>query len=123
MKRRVPLIAVGIGAPTFTLQAGLGLSGSAVRKRLRNGALLIDDHTIEESSTRHLTKAINLRLDELKQTLPCRVPYQGEVLLPYCRSGRRGGIAERALREMSYTKAFNLGSFEQARKVANSRSP
>lgn len=119
MKWRIALILGAVAALTFVLRAEPGMSESAAREQLSKGALLIDVRTVEEFNARSLTNAINIPLDQLKQTLPRRVPDQSRVLLLYCRSGRRSGIAERELRELGYTNAFNIGSFDQARKIVN----
>jgi phage shock protein E len=123
MKWRIAWLAAGIAVLVLVLRAGPVLPELAARDQLSKGALLIDVRTVEEFNARHLTNAINIPLGELKETLPSRVPDKSRVLLLHCRSGRRSGIAERELREMGYTNAFNIGSFDQARKIVDGNSP
>jgi phage shock protein E len=125
VKRRIAwtLIPAAIAVLSFALRGSSALSESAAREQLRQGALLIDVRTAGEFSAGHLTNAINIPLDQLKQVLPRRVPDQGEALLLYCRSGRRSGIAERELRWLGYTNVFNLGSLDQARQITDGTSP
>jgi phage shock protein E len=85
---------------------------------LKNGAPVIDVRTAGEFKARHLPGAINIPLDEVKVKIPLQFTNKSQVLLLHCRSGRRSGIAERKLREMGYTNSFNIGSFQQAEKVA-----
>jgi len=35
----------------------------------------------------------------------------------HCRSGRRSAAAEKELRSIGYTNAFNIGSYQQAEKL------
>jgi phage shock protein E len=117
MKLIIPLLVVALVVVVFTLKAAPGLSAEAARAQLKSGALLVDVRTVEEFSARHLPNAVNIPLGNLKEKLPQLEPDKSRGLLLYCRSGRRSGMAERELRQLGYTNAFNLGSFEQARKV------
>jgi phage shock protein E len=114
------LLFVGIiVALVFTLRAAPELPVATAREHLKKGALLVDVRTVEEFNAKHLTNAVNIPLDDLKEKLPRRVPDKSRVLLLHCRTGRRSGIAEERLRAMGYTNSFNVGSYEQAEKVVN----
>ena len=99
------------------LRAGQALPVATAREHLKKGALVVDVRTVEEFKSGHLTNAVNIPLDEIKEALPRRVPDKSKVLLLPCRSGRRSGIAEQELRGLGYTNAFNIGSYEQAEKI------
>lgn len=101
----------------YGLRAGSTLSQDKARELLKGGALLVDVRTAEEFNGQRLTNAVNIPLDELKEKLPRTVPDKGRVLLLYCRSGRRSGLAEKRLHEMGYTNAFNIGSYTQAESI------
>ena len=105
-----------------TLEAAPLISEAAAREHMKQGAMLVDVRTVREFEARHLTNAVNIPLAELKEKVPDRVPDKHRVLLLYCRSGRRSGIAERELRELGYTNAFNIGSFNQARKIVEEQT-
>lgn len=122
MKWRPALILAGIATLIFTLRAAPAMSESAAREQLSKGALLMDVRTVEEFNAKQLTNAVNIPLDELTEKLPRRVPDKSQVLLVHCRTGRRSEIAERELRGLGCTNAFNIGSFEQARKIVTGRS-
>jgi phage shock protein E len=109
-------------AIVLKLKGAPGLPEATARAHLKNGALLVDVRTAEEFKAGHLTNAVNLPLDGIKDALPRRVPDKSQFLLLHCRSGRRSGIAEQELRALGYTNAFNIGSYEQADKIVNGGS-
>ena len=117
MKKLFRLLTVAIFGFMLKLQAAPALTEAAARDYLKHGALVIDVRTVEEFQANHLTNGINIPLDELKVKLPRQVSDKSKVLLLHCRTGRRSGIAETQLREMGYTNAFNIGSFEQVQKI------
>jgi phage shock protein E len=112
------LIAVSL-AVVLKLKAAPELTVAAAREHLKKGALVVDVRTGEEFNTGHLTNAVNIPLDQIKEALPRRVPDKSKLLLLHCRSGRRSGIAEQELRALGYTNAFNIGTYEQAEKIVN----
>ena len=118
MKLLVFLVIAAVLVVIFRLKAAPGLSAEAARERLREGALLIDVRTVAEFQAGHLTNAVNIPLDQVKAELPRRVPDKSAVVLLHCQSGQRSGRAQGVLRELGYTNAFNIGSFAQARKIA-----
>lgn len=121
MKWIVLLLLLGF-AGGFLLRAAPRLSAAAAVEHLKNGALLVDVRTVEEFNARHLTNAVNIPLPDLTKALPVREPDRGRVLLLYCRSGRRSGMAEKELRALGYTNAFNIGGYEQARQIAGGQA-
>lgn len=84
---------------------------------LKQGAVVIDVRTTSEFAAGHLTNTINIPLDELKTRLPREITDRNQVILLHCRSGRRSGVAEKELRGLGYTNSFNIGSYEQAKKI------
>ena len=117
------LLFIGvILAVALKLKAGPVLPVATAREHLKKGALLVDVRTVEEYNARHLTNAVNIPLDQIKDALPRRVPNKSRLLLLHCRSGRRSGIAEQELRAVGYTNAFNLGTYEQAEKIVEGGS-
>ncbi len=120
MKHRkliLTLSAVAAAVTLFGCNAQAELSEAEARDYLKRGALVVDVRTIEEFQTKRLTNVINIPLDEVKTKFPAVVTNKGDVVLLHCRSGRRSSTAVGQLRTLGYTNVFNLGSFEQARKV------
>ncbi len=120
MKHRKLILTLSSLAAAVTLfgcNAQAELSEAEARDYLKRGALVVDVRTIEEFQTKRLTNVINIPLDEVKTKFPAVVTNKGDVVLLHCRSGRRSSTAVGQLRTLGYTNVFNLGSFEQARKV------
>jgi phage shock protein E len=96
----------------------LGLvSAAAARAYLKEGALILDVRTTGEFNSRHLPGAINLPLDDLIEGAPRLAPDKSRVLLLHCLSGARSGVARRQLKELGYSRVFNLGSYGRAQRL------
>lgn len=84
---------------------------------LRSGAVVADVRTRREYESQHLSGAINLPLGDLK-SLPADVMPDGKkVLLLYCYSGGRSGMAVRLLASRREAPVYNLGSYERAARI------
>lgn len=101
----------------FLLRRMGQISASAAREHLKNGAVVVDVRTQGEHAAGHLPQAILLPLDRIEAALPMRVRDKSTVLLLYCQSGIRSGIAKRKVRALGYTQAFNLGSMARASRI------
>ena len=119
MKWTLFLVALVCLVVVFRLTASSTLPAATAREHLKKGALLVDVRTVAEFNAKHLTNAVNIPLDQVTGVLPKRVPDKSKVVLLHCRSGRRSGIAEKELRALGYTNAFNVGSFDQAAELVN----
>jgi len=93
------------------------MSPGAASEYLRQGAKLIDVRTVEEFRARHLPRAINIPLADLKQQISHHVPHKEHVVLLHCLSGGRSGLGRRVLKRMGYTRVFNLGSYRRAERA------
>lgn len=112
--------AVILGIFLFITKAGQ-LSVEDASRYLKQGALIIDVRTPGEFAGGHLTNAINMPLDEIANEVPVRVKDKSQVLLLHCASGMRSGMAEKKLRALGYTNAFNVGSYSRAEKILPAR--
>ena len=92
-------------------------SPAMLRRYLQEGALVIDVRSPEEFRSGHGPNSINIPLDELRDSLPRRVPDKSQVLLLHCLSGGRSGIARHQLKSLGCTNVFNLGSLARARQI------
>ena len=119
MKKSIVLAFAAVLAVLLVqvLKAGDILSQEEALKKLHAGALVIDVRTTEEFKSNSLPSVINIPLDVIKTGITNYVTNKSQVILLHCRSGRRSGIAEEELRSLGYTNTFNIGSFEQAKKV------
>jgi phage shock protein E len=121
MKWTLILAGVLVLVVFFKLKAAPELSAEAAREKLRQGARLIDVRTPAEFASNRVSGAVNIPLAVVTNELPRQISDKGAVLLLHCRSGRRSGIAEKELRALGYTNVYNIGSFEQAQKIASPR--
>ena len=69
--------------------------------------LLVDVRTAEEFASGHIHGAVNIPVEELPQRLS-EVP-RDEMVVLYCHSGRRSGIASGILSDAGYTQIRDLG--------------
>lgn len=116
------LLAGAVCAAAFVLRAGgAELDEATARQHLKAGAVLMDVRTVEEFKARSVNNATNVPLAELNGRISSVVTNKSAPVLLYCRSGRRSGIAEKQLRELGYTNAFNIGSFERAEKIVGEK--
>ncbi len=88
------------------------------QQMLRNGATVIDVRTEQEYAQQHIAGALNLPLESLSDNLD-RVP--SGILLLHCKSGMRSNMATGLLRKNGYREAYNLGGFDRARSIIESR--
>ena len=101
----------------FAFPVRADLSEAEARAQLKRGALVVDVRTVKEYQAGHLTNTVNIPLAELKEKLPALATNKSDVVLLHCASGQRSRTAERELRALGYTNAFNIGSLKQARKI------
>ncbi len=113
---QILLIAVAV-ALFFLLRRMGQISAGAAREHLKNGAVVVDVRTEGEHATGHLPQAILLPLDRIETGLPRRIRDKSTVLLLYCQSGIRSGMAKRKALALGYTRAFNLGSMARASRI------
>ena len=89
-------------------------AGEFLRRRSPDAPIL-DVRTPGEFSQGHLVGAKNLDImgdDFLEGVERLGLDREAPVYL-YCRSGNRSGTAARLLRENGYTRAYNVGAFEE----------
>ena len=87
------------------------------KKLLGEGAVVIGVRTPGEFGTGHLPKAINIPVDVAAVEVPRRIPDKERPILLHCQSGMRSATAQRQLRALGYTRAFNLGSYGRAAQI------
>ena len=73
------------------------------------GYIILDTRTREEYEEGHIPGAIVISYDEIKEKAEQLLPDKDQLLLVYCRSGRRSKIAAEALVELGYTNIKEFG--------------
>jgi rhodanese-related sulfurtransferase len=84
---------------------------------MQRGARVIDVRSPEEYASGHLSKAINIPLDQLESRIGQVVTNKEQPLLLHCASGIRSGHGKRILNQLGYTEALNVGSYDRAAKM------
>jgi phage shock protein E len=79
--------------------------------------LWIDVRTAEEFEQAHVAAAVNIPYDQIANRIgELSLNKDAEIYL-YCRSGRRSGIALKALQALGYSRVVNIGGLAQAQAV------
>lgn len=75
------------------------------------GALLVDVRTAAEFNAGHLIGAINIDHEEIVARAG-ELGDKDRVVILYCRSGRRSGLAKDWLRDEGFTNVTNAGGYK-----------
>ena len=73
------------------------------------GYIILDTRTQEEYDEGHIPGAIVISYDEIEEKAEKMLPNKDQLLLVYCRSGRRSKIAAEALVKLGYTNIKEFG--------------
>lgn len=84
------------------------VDGTAARKLVADGALLLDVRTPGEFSDRHIEGAVNIPVEALAGRMAEVGPKDRPVVV-YCRSGNRSASAKRQLLAAGYASVHDLG--------------
>jgi phage shock protein E len=114
------VLVVLVVVTAFLLLQQMGRVSEAVAcEYLKQGAKVIDVRGPDEFQSGHLPDALNIPLGELRQQISKHVPNKDQPLLLHCLSGGRSGIGRRMLRQMGYSKVFNLGGYGRASRIVS----
>lgn len=78
---------------------------------------VIDVRSAEEYREGHIREAVHIPYEQIADRITTIVPDRDTRIILYCRSGRRAGIAEQALRKLGYTHIENKGGLEDMRRA------
>ena len=115
--KRVSLLALLL-ALTMALCAACGsktdyqtmeINDAAEMIAADDGHLLVDVRTKEEFEEKHLPGAILLPVDDIKDGKLERLPDKDQIILLYCRTGRRAKDAAEYLAKKGYTNIYEIG--------------
>ena len=71
--------------------------------------IIVDARTIEEFNEGHIEGAILIPEYEIGERAEKELPNKDQLILVYCRSGRRSKIAAQALADLGYTNVKEFG--------------
>lgn len=74
--------------------------------------LWIDVRSTEEFNEGHLPGAVHIEHTQISSKIGSITQDKNAEIKLYCRSGRRSGLAEVALKELGYTNVQNAGGYE-----------
>ena len=75
----------------------------------QEGYIILDVRTQEEYDQGHIPGAILIPDTEIKARAEQELPNKDQLLLVYCRSGRRSKLASEALGKLGYTNIREFG--------------
>jgi rhodanese-related sulfurtransferase len=74
--------------------------------------LLIDVRSNDEFMAGHLPQSINIPFDKI-ESIASFSDDKSQIILLYCRSGRRAEIAEQTLKKLGYNNIYNGENYEK----------
>ncbi|MBQ9552483.1 MAG: rhodanese-like domain-containing protein [Clostridia bacterium] len=77
--------------------------------KLNNGHIVVDVRRPDEFETGHIPGAICIPNESIESEPPEELPDLNQIILIYCRSGRRSKEAAQKLFDMGYTRVFEFG--------------
>ncbi len=106
--------ATTLGTTENTVNNSLGyeqISGEEAKRLMdtEKNYIILDARTIEEFNEGHIEGAILIPEYEIGDRAEKELPYKDQLILVYCRSGRRSKIAAQALADMGYTNVKEFG--------------
>ena len=75
----------------------------------QEGYIILDVREQEEFDQGHIPGAILIPYTQIEEMAPQMLPDKEQLILVYCRSGRRSKIAAEALVELGYTNIREFG--------------
>lgn len=74
-----------------------------------DGHIIVDVRTQEEYASGHIPGAICIPNETIESTPPEELPDRSQVILVYCRSGRRSKEAAQKLADLDYSNVYEFG--------------
>ena len=74
-----------------------------------NGSVIVDVRRRDEYDGGHIPGAILIPNESIEDERPDELPDLGQVILVYCRSGRRSKEAAQKLADMGYIRVYEFG--------------
>lgn len=75
----------------------------------REGYIILDTRTQEEYNESHIPGAILIPHDEILEKAESMLTDKDQLILVYCRSGRRSKLAAADLQKLGYTNIYEFG--------------
>jgi rhodanese-related sulfurtransferase len=85
------------------------ISPQRAMEMMVSDAVIVDVRTQSEYDAGHIPNSILIPYDEIQDKAASMLPEKSQIILIYCRSGRRSAIAAHALIKMGYTNVYDFG--------------
>ncbi len=113
-KEKVPITTTTTESEVVTMNQGLGyeqITGDEAKKLMdtESDYIIIDARTTEEFNEGHIEGAILIPEYEIGDRAENELLRKDQLILIYCRSGRRSKIAAQALVDLGYTNVKEFG--------------
>lgn len=105
------LTACGQGGADVPEQGYVNITAQQAKEIMDNeeGYIILDVRTAEEYAEKHIPGAVLIPDDEIKQKAEEILTDKSQLILVYCRSGRRSKLAAEDLVELGYTNIKEFG--------------
>ncbi len=77
-----------------------------------DGHVIVDVRRADEYAQGHIPGAILIPNESITDTLPKELPDKNQIILVYCRTGRRSKEASQKLADMGYVNVYEFGGIE-----------
>ena len=74
-----------------------------------DGHIIVDVRREDEYNAGHIPGAIRVTNEDIGDTMPEELPDLNQIILVYCRSGRRSKEASEKLAKIGYTNVYEFG--------------
>ena len=88
------------------------------KKKISEGAIVIDVHDTEEYSRGHIKNSINISLDILEKSLDF-LNDKVKTIITCCASAMRSEKAKKILKKLEYSQVYNGGGWSSLNKKIN----
>ena len=103
------LFSAGCSAKTEPSFQTITAGEAAEMMEKEEGYIIVDVRTYEEYSEGHIPGAVCIPNETIRQELPEELPDREQVILVYCRSGRRSKEAAQTLAELGLNRVYEFG--------------
>lgn len=105
----VLLTACGLGSQQEAVYVNITPQEAKQIMDTTEGYILLDTRAQEEYDQGHIPGAIVIPHDEIEEKAEQLLPDKNQLILVYCRSGRRSKLAAEALVKLGYTNIKEFG--------------
>ena len=117
MRNKLVIVFISIFAAAILV--GCGTTHLAIHERITHdeavemmayqNVIILDVRTLDEFNTGHIPNAVSLPVDEIVDAVTLMIPDKEQIILIYCRNGRRSADATAILVDMGYRGVFDFG--------------